>query len=100
MNKQEIRKMIREELLHETSNKSKLNEGLLEKLLMAFLSPMIKREVKKIKNDPEIKAAEESVKIAIDQRKIALDNKVAVTKAELQRLKDQEKEIASWNRNK
>jgi hypothetical protein len=100
MNKQEIRKMIREELLRETSKKSKLNEGLLEKLLMAFLSPMIKREVKKIKNDPEIKAAEESVKLAIDQWKMSLNNKVAVNKKELQRLKDQEKEIESWNRNK
>jgi len=99
MNKQEIRKLIREELLKE-SNKSKLNEGLLEKLLMAFLSPMIKREVKKIKNDPEIKAAEESVKLAIDQWKMSLNNKVAVNKKELQRLKDQEKEIESWNRDK
>ncbi len=99
MNKQEIRKLIREELLKE-SNKSKLNEGLLEKLLMAFLSPMIRREVKKIKNDPEIKAAEESVKLAIDQWKMSLENSIAIEKEEAQRLKDQKKEIDSWSRNK
>jgi hypothetical protein len=68
--------MIREELQRESFNKSKLNEGLLEKLLMTFLSPMIKREVKKIKNDPEIIEAEKAVEYAIDQWKLQLKQSI------------------------
>ena len=89
MNKQEKRKKLREILIKEM-DKGTLNEGILEKLLMAFLSPMIKREIKKIKNDPEIKAAEEGVKTAIDQWKLSLDNAI---KTEKQRLKDSEQAL-------
>lgn len=82
MNKRELRKLIREQLLKE-SNKAVITEGILEKLLMALLSPMIKREAKKIKNDPEIKAAEEAVQIAIDQWKMALDHRIEMEKENL-----------------
>ena len=84
MNKKELRKIIREELLKE-ANKSNLNEGLLEKLLMVFLSPLIRREVKKIKNDPEIKAAEQSVQYAIDQYNNAVKREIEFHKAERKR---------------
>ena len=40
---------------------------MIEKLLMWILTPLINREVRKIKNDPEIKAAEEKVSKAVDQ---------------------------------
>ena len=76
MNKQEtLKKLIREEVRKEIE-KATLNEGLLQKLLMAFLSPMIKREVNKIKNDPEIIEAERAVDYAIDQWKISLKRKI------------------------
>lgn len=86
MNKRELRKLIREQLLKE-SNKAVLTEGILEKLLMALLSPMIKREAKKIKNNPEIKAAEEAVQIAIDQWKMALDQTIKTNKEHQKLLK-------------
>lgn len=89
MNKRLRRKQLRETLIKEM-DKDTLNEGILEKLLMAFLSPMIKREVKKIKNDPDIKAAEEAVQIAIDQWKISLDNRI---KMEKERSKEIEKSL-------
>ena len=76
MNRQEnLRKLIREEVRKEIE-KATLNEGLLQKLLMAFLSPMIKREVNKIKNDPDIIEAERAVEYAIDQWKISLKRSI------------------------
>jgi hypothetical protein len=87
-NKETLRKLIREEvrkeLIKQVSNGSSINEGLLEKLLMALLSPKIKREVKKIKNDPEIKAAEENVKIAVEQWEMALDASIKASKDALE----------------
>lgn len=79
MNKQEKRKQLRE-ALYKKMEKGTLNEGLLQKLLMAFLSPMIKREVNKIKNDPEIIEAERAVDYAIDQWKISLKRKIEAEK--------------------
>lgn len=66
MNKRLRKKQLRETLIKEV-NKGTLNESVLEKILMALLSPLIRKEVKKIKNDPDIIAAQQSVKYALDQ---------------------------------
>ena len=75
MNKREKRKQLRE-ALYKKMKSGTLNEGLLQKILMAFLSPMIKREVNKIKNDPEIIEAEKAVEYAIDQWKLQLKRSI------------------------
>jgi len=100
MNKQEtLKKLIREEVRKELikeSDKSKLNEGLLEKLLMAFLSPMIKREVKKIKNDPDIIAAQQSVQYAVDNYVAQLKRSTEYQKSQKNR---EEKEYEEFRKS-
>ena len=94
MNKQEtLKKLIREEVRKEIE-KATLNEGLLQKLLMAFLSPMIKREVNKIKNDPDIIEAERAVEYAIDQWKISLKRSIELEKEALENARKAREEYA------
>lgn len=84
MNKQLRKKQLRETLIKEM-DKGTLNESVLEKILMALLSPLIRKEVKKIKNDPDIIAAQESVKYALDQY-------VASVKKTTEKIKEMEKQ--------
>ena len=49
---------------------------MFEKLFMLILTPMINREVRKIKNDPEIIEAEKAVDNAISEWKISLKRKI------------------------
>ena len=93
MNKQEKRKQLRE-ALYKKMEKGTLNEGLLQKLLMAFLSPMIRREVNKIKNDPEIIEAERAVDYAIDQWKISLKRSIELEKEALENERKAREEYA------
>ena len=94
MNKQEtLKKLIREEVRKEIE-KATLNEGLLQKLLMAFLSPMIKREVNKIKHDPDIIEAERAVEYAIDQWKISLKRSIELEKEALENARKAREEYA------
>lgn len=95
MNKREKRKQLREVLIKEM-NKGTLKEGILEKLLMAFLSPMIKREVKKIKNDPDIIAAQQSVKYALDNYMDSLDRTIKRNKEMM--AKEEEERAEFWKR--
>lgn len=58
---------------------------MLEKLLMWILTPMINREVNKIKNDPEIKAAQAAVEYAIDQYNISAKRAIEIRNQEAER---------------
>ena len=49
---------------------------MFEKLFMLILTPMINREVRKIKNDPEIIEAEKAVDNAIAEWKISLKRSI------------------------
>jgi hypothetical protein len=70
---------------------------MLEKLLMWILTPMINREVNKIKNDPEIKAAEQSVKYAVDQYLATAKRNLEYMKAEEKRRQEEREERRkSW----
>lgn len=51
MKRSELNRIIKEEIDRELS----LNEGILDSLIMMFLSPKIKRDVKIIKNSPDWK---------------------------------------------
>jgi hypothetical protein len=70
---------------------------MIEKLLMWILTPLINREVRKIKNDPEIKAAEAKVSEAVDQylatAKRASENMKAEEKREQEEFEERRK---SW----
>lgn len=77
---------------------------MIEKLLMWILTPLINREVRKIKNDPEIKAAKAKVSEAVDQylaiAKRASENMKAEEKREQEEFEERRKSWASLRQKK
>jgi len=69
MKQSELKKIIKEEIDRELS----LNEGILDSLIMMFLSPKIKRDVKIIKNSPDWKELVQKINTTRDEMEMYND---------------------------
>lgn len=83
MKRSELNKIIKEEIEREL-----VMEGIIDSLLMMFLSPKIKRDVKKLKNSPDWKELVQ--KINTTREEMEMYNK------RFEDYLEREKENAEW----
>lgn len=66
MKKSQLKQIIKEEYKQVTGNMLK-EESIITKLLYLFLSPKVKRDIKKVKNSPEYIELERQAKLAANE---------------------------------